>query len=312
MSWEPEINELRLRAELARRMGGEAKVAKQHAAGRLTVRERIERLADPGSFHELGALAGRGSYDPSGTLTDFTPTNLVVGRARIDGRPAVISGDDFTVRGGAADAAIWQKQAMAEQMARELRVPIVRLLDGTGGGGSVKTLEVEGRTYVPEMPGWDHVVANLATVPVVALGLGPVAGLGAARLVSSHLSVMVRDLAQVFVAGPPVVARAGPKVGKEELGGAEIHGRNGTVDAVVDSEDAALALAKRFLGYLPSSGYDLPARVPPEDDPDRREDWLISAIPRDRRRGYQSRPIIEAVVDRGSFLELGAGWGRAP
>ncbi len=311
MSWESEIDELRRRIELARQMGGDAKVAKQHAAGRLTVRERIERLVDPGSFHELGALAGRGGYDEGGALTEFTPTNLVMGRARIDGRPTVISGDDFTVRGGAADASIWQKQAMAEQMARELRLPIVRLLDGTGGGGSVKTLEIEGRTYVPEMPGWEHVVANLATVPVVALGLGPVAGLGAARLVSSHFSVMVRDVAQVFVAGPPVVARAGRRVEKEELGGAEIHGRNGTVDAVVETEDAAFGLAKRFLGYLPSSGYDLPARIPPDDDPDRREDWLISAIPRDRRRGYQSRPIIEAIADRGSFLELGAGWGRS-
>src|SRR5205814_1245085 len=111
-----------------------------------------------------------------------------------------------------------------------------RLVDGTGGGGSVKSLDTMGRTYVPFNPGWDHVVANLATVPVVALALGSVAGLGAARVVSSHLAVMVQGTSQVFVAGPPVVARLGEEVDKEGLGGSAIHGRNGVVDDVVASD----------------------------------------------------------------------------
>ncbi|MFP3945207.1 MAG: acyl-CoA carboxylase subunit beta, partial [Alphaproteobacteria bacterium] len=167
------------------------------------------------------------------------------------------------------------------------------------------------RTYVPANPGWDWAVANLATVPVVALALGPVAGLGAARLVTSHYAVMVKGLSQVFVAGPPVVQRLGEDVDKEGLGGSEIHGRNGTVDDVVDSEQEAIARARTFLSYLPSSAYELPERTGLQDDPERAEDWLLEAVPRDRRKVYKMRPIIEAVVDRGSFFEIGAGWGRS-
>ena len=141
MTWEPELEELRRREELARRMGGEERVERQHASGRLTVRERIERLLDTGSFHETGALAGRGSYGEDGELADFVPANTVIGQGRIDGRRAVVQGDDFTIRGGAADAAIWEKTVYAERLAHDLRIPLVRLVDGTGGGGSVKSLE---------------------------------------------------------------------------------------------------------------------------------------------------------------------------
>ena len=135
----------------------------------------------------------------------------------------VVGGDDFTVRGGAADASIFQKQVHAERMANELRLPIVRLVDGSGGGGSVKSLETERRSFVPFNPGWEWVVDNLSTVPVVSLCLGSVAGLGAARVVTSHYSVMVRGTSQLFVAGPPVVARLGEDVDKEQLGGSAIH-----------------------------------------------------------------------------------------
>src|SRR5215213_4966096 len=189
-------------------MGGEERVERQHASGRLTVRERIERLFDTGTFHETGALAGRGTYDDGGQLTGFLPANMIIGQGRIAGRRAVVQGDDFTVRGGAADAAIWQKMVYAERMAHDLRLPLVRLVDGTGGGGSVKSLETMGFTYVPFVPGFDVAGQNLSEVPVVAAALGPVAGLGAARVVASHFSVIVRGTAQLFVAGPPVVAAA--------------------------------------------------------------------------------------------------------
>ncbi len=311
MSWEPEVEELRRREALARELGGPDKVRRQHEAGKLTVRERIAALLDPASFHELGALAGRASYGPDGALSNFSPTNFLFGRGRIAGRPVVVGGDDFTVRGGAADAAIWEKQVRAEQMACELRLPIIRLIDGTGGGGSVKSLETSGRTYVPFNPGWEWVVQNLATVPVVALALGPVAGLGAARVVSSHYSLMVKDLSQVFIAGPPVVAQLGEHRTKEELGGSAIHTRNGVVDDEVASEAEAFARARRFLSYLPSSVYELPAASPESDPVDRRADWLIGAVPRDRRKVYKMRPIIEAVVDAGSFFELGRHFGRS-
>ncbi|WP_374466541.1 acyl-CoA carboxylase subunit beta [Ferrovibrio sp.] len=311
MSWEAEIAELRRREDLARRMGGPDKIKRQHDGGKLTVRERIERLLDPGSFHEIGAIAGRAVYDAQGQLQDFSPTNFVFGRGKVEARPVVVGGDDFTVRGGAADAAIWQKQVMAEQMAHELRIPMIRLVDGTGGGGSVKSLEMEGRTYVPLLPGWEHAVTNLSTVPVVALALGSVAGLGAARTVTSHFSVMVEGISQMFIAGPPVVARTGVEMTKEELGGSDIHARAGAIDLAVASEEEAFAAAKRFLSYLPQSVYDLPPRVAPQDDPQRRVEKLLSVIPRDRRRVYKTREILDAVLDEGSFFEMGRLYGRS-
>jgi acetyl-CoA carboxylase carboxyltransferase component len=116
-TWEPELEELRKRTELGRRMGGEERIQRQHDAGRLTVRERIDKLLDPGTFHERGALAGRATYEGA-ELVDFMPANFVMGTGRIDGRPIVVGGDDFTVRGGASDASIAMKQIQAEVMAR--------------------------------------------------------------------------------------------------------------------------------------------------------------------------------------------------
>ncbi|HKR37991.1 MAG TPA: carboxyl transferase domain-containing protein [Steroidobacteraceae bacterium] len=311
MSWERELEELRQRQALAQQMGGEEKIARQRAAGRLTVRERIQALLDADSFHELGSITGVATHDETGALTGLTPTNFVFGRGRIDGRRVVVAGDDFTVRGGASDASIIEKQVAAEQMANELRMPIVRLIEGSGGGGSIKSLEALGYTYVPYLPAWEHMVRNLATVPVVSLGLGPIAGFGAAKVAQSHYSLLVRGTAQMFVAGPPVVAAVGQKVSKEELGSSRIHASNGAIDDEVASEQEAFARTRRYLSYLPSSVYELPPRAPNTDDPARREEFLLAAVPRDRREVYRMRPILEAVVDTGSFFEIGARHGRS-
>jgi acetyl-CoA carboxylase carboxyltransferase component len=115
----------------------------------------------------------------------------------------------------------------------------------------------------------------------------------------------------MFIAGPPVVARIGENVTKEELGGSKIHTRNGAVDDEVESEEEAFARTKSFLSYLPSSVHDVPPRTTPTDSKDRREEWLINAVPRDRRKIYEMRPIIEAVVDQGSFFEVGRMFGRS-
>jgi acetyl-CoA carboxylase carboxyltransferase component len=146
---------------------------------------------------------------------------------------------------------------------------------------------------------------------VAAAALGPVAGLGAARVAASHFSVMVRDTSQVFVAGPPVVRRAlGREVTKEELGGAAIQRASGAVDNEVASEDEALAQIRRFLSYLPSSVYERPPRSEPADDPERREEALLALVPRERRRPHDARRLVELVVDRGSVFEMGRHFGR--
>ncbi|HMN51500.1 MAG TPA: carboxyl transferase domain-containing protein, partial [Xanthobacteraceae bacterium] len=146
-------------------------------------------------------------------------------------------------------------------------------------------------------------------VPVVALGLGSVAGLGAARLTSSHYSVMVKNLSQMFIAGPPVVARTGVTMTKEELGGADIHAKAGAIDDVVETEEEAFARARRFLSYLPSSVHELPERSAPGDDPARREEFLLAAVPQDRRKVYDMRKIVNALVDKGTFFEMSRKFG---
>ena len=312
MVWEPEIEELHRREALGRTMGGPEKIKRHHDGGKLTVRERIDALLDAGSFHELGTTSGRATYDEAGHISSFMPANFVVGRGRIEGRRVVVGGDDFTVRGGANEATIKEKLLVCEMMAGDMRLPLVRLVDGTGGGGSVKNIETVGHTLLPGYDGrlWLYMNTNLQTVPVVALALGSTAGLGAARVAASHYSVMVKETSQMFVAGPPVVARVGEVLTKNELGGSHIHTRNGAVDDEAETEVEAFEKARRFLSYLPSSVYELPARGPITDDPRREDEWLLSAVPRSRRRTYDMRRIVNTVVDKSSFFEIGKMWGR--
>ncbi len=315
MTWQPELDELRAREAFAKQMGGADKVKRQHDGGRLTVRERIDALLDDGSFHEVGAIAGKAAYDAAGNLTALQAANCVFGRGRIEGRPVVVCGDDFTVRGGSADATIKEKTVMAEQMANEFRLPIVRIIEGSGGGGSVKTIETTGRANLPGRvggtAGYHYAAVNLGTVPVVALGLGSVAGLGAARLAASHYSVMTKITSAMFVAGPPVVERIGQKLTKQELGGWQIQCKAGAVDHAVDTETEAFACARRFLSYLPSSIHSTPPVAPYQDDASRNDDALLKVIPKDRRKVYKMRPIVETLVDGDSFFEMGSQFGRS-
>ncbi len=315
--WQPELDELHRRQELAEEMGGPEKVARQKAGGRLTIRERIDGLVDAGSFREIGALAGKGQYDALGRLVSFTPANRLTGRAKINGRPVVVTGDDFTVRGGSADATIPEKTVHAERMAQELRIPIIRLIEGSGGGGSVKTTETRGYTNLPggldgHWERYKYLADNLGIIPVVSLGLGSVAGLGAAYVSASHYSVMTKKTSAMFVAGPPVVARIGAKnnLDKLKLGGWEIQCGAGAVDDAVDTEEQAFEAARRFLSYLPSSTYEVAPRLACDDPAGRRDERLFTIVPRDRHQPYKMRNVVESVVDRGSFMEMGRHFGR--
>ena len=313
MSWKDEVEELARRRELARAQGGADAVARQHERGRLTVRERIAALVDKESFREQGAIAGEPELDADGHATGFTPSNVVAGAAKIEGRPIVVGGDDFTVRGGAYSESSLRKGLWVDQFAISRRVPLVRLLEG--GGANIKGAGPRrGRS------GYDFTSASplnllcleaLATVPVVCAALGPVAGFPAARLVASHFSVMTRNTAQVLTGGPALVERAlGIRVNKEELGGARIHTRSGVVDAVAEDEEAVWHLVRRFLSYLPDNVWERPPVREATDPAERREETLLSIVPRNRRRAYKVRPLLEAVVDRDSLFEMSADYGR--
>lgn len=312
MSWKPETEEIERRRARALEMGGSESIAKHRERGRMNVRERISALVDRDSFRERGQIAG-GSEAEDGS--DFQPTGIVLGAAQIAGRPVVVCGDDFTIRGGAYSQAGLKKGLYAEELAVARRVPLVRILEaggasisGTGGGA-------RGRSgYDWTQPPMLNILSmeSMKAVPVVCLALGPVAGFPAGRLVASHLSIMTKKTAQVLTGGPAVVAHATKeKLTKEELGSANVHGRNGMVDNVADDEADALRQAQQFLSYLPSHVGELPPYFDVGDRAQRRAEELLSIIPRQRRRAFKMRKLIGYVVDERSFFEMGAGWGRS-
>jgi len=303
------------RAEIARirreagDCGGKEAVARQHAQGRLTIRERIDALLDPGSLREVGPLAGYAERDERGRLVAFAPANFVLGTGRIDGRACVVGGEDFTISGGSPSAAGLRKSLYTEDLAVQYRIPLIRLHEGAGGsvtgsGGKGAPRSLPAPVYEP--PRFQSVARALATVPVASAALGSVAGLPAVRLVSSHYCVMTRHTAQVLAGGPALVERAlGQSVTKDELGGAALHEKSGVVDDAVEDEAAAFAAIRRFLSYLPQNVWELPPALTPEDDRERREAMLAEIVPENRRRVYDMRRILDAVLDRGSLFEMG-------
>jgi len=312
--WAPEVEQIERRRALAREMGGAAQVARQHEAGKLAIRERIDALADKGSFRERGGISGTAELAPDGSVERFSPANVVLGTLRIEGRPAVVCGDDFTLRGAAYTPSSLRKGQYAEMLALDLRVPFVRLLEA--GGASVT-----GATGTRGRSGYDLVLPELmnplamqtlAAIPVACAALGPCAGFPAGRLAASHLSIMTRHTAQVLTGGPALVERAfGTSVTKEELGGAQVHAKSGVVDNVVEDEVEALRAIRRFLSYLPLSVWDRAPRVDIGDRRDRRDEQLLAIVPRNRRRAYKMRKLVGHVVDRDSFFEIGTGYGRS-
>src|SRR5262245_16080448 len=198
MSWEDEVRGLEERRKRALEQGGPAALEKQHAQGRLSVRERIDALVDRGSFREQGPIAGASERDERGDLVGFSPANYVLGMARVEGRPIVVGGEDFTLRGGSPSADGLRKSVFAEELALRLRLPLLRLLEG--GGGSVAGARVPRQPPAPDSasapPRFLSLAQVMASAPVVSAALGAVAGFPAARLVASHLAIMTRSSAQ--------------------------------------------------------------------------------------------------------------------
>lgn len=310
MSWQKEVDEIARRRELAGRLGGAEAVAKVHAAGKMTARERIDALLDGSSFREIGVLTGSAQYDENGNLLNVTPSNAIIGTGLIGGRKVVVSADDFTIRGGSSEATISDKWIYAERMALELGLPLIRLVDTAGG--SVKLLEKQGATKLPGYARWE-MTRMMGEIPVIGVALGACAGLGAIKVAGAHFSVMAKGTSQVFAAGPFVVKEGtGVDIDKEALGGAAVHARgSGVVDNEAADEKAALDQARRFLSYLPGNVQGLPPVADSADPADRRDEWLLEAIPRETRRVYNARKIIAAVVDADSFFEIGRYNGRS-
>ncbi len=319
MSWKNEVQGIEARREAARAHGGEEAVTRQHAAGRLTIRERIESLVDAGSFREYGRIAGHSQKGPDGQLQSFTPANYVLGIGKLEGRSVVVGGEDFTLRGGSPSPAGLRKSVYAEELAHRYRIPLIRLLEGGGGsvprgssGGNGQPRPAPSGDSASAPPRFMSIMQTLGTVPVASAALGAVAGLPAARLVASHFTTMVQGSSQVLVGGPALVERAlGRSLSKEELGGTRIHLKSGVVDNAAPDEPASFQLIRRFLSYLPANVWER-APVRACNDPlDRSSEELLEIIPRDRRKPYKMRRILEQVLDDGQLLELAPHYGSS-
>ncbi len=311
MSWEIEVRELERRRHLALQQGGKEGIAKQHAKGRLTIRERIDALLDKGSFHEHGRATALPDYDENDKLTGYVPANYVVGFGKIEDRRVVVGGEDFTLKGGSPNAAGLRKSVYAEHLASQYRVPLVRMLEG--GGGSVKGSGRKGGTVgepVYSQPRFRIIADVMGEVPVASGAMGAVAGFPAGRLVASHFAVMTRHTAQVLIGGPALVERAlGTRLTKDELGGVDVHATSGIVDNIAEDEYDVFRQIRRFLGYLPSSVWERAPRLASDDDTERMEQDLLTAVPRDSNAPFDMRAIVEMIVDKDSFFEVGALFG---
>lgn len=312
MSWRKEVEGIEARQRAAQELGGAEAIERQHSLGRLTVRERLAGFVDAGSVREIGPIAGHSDLDEEGNLLSFTAANYVLALARSEGRPVAVAGEDFTQRGGSPTPAGLRKSVYAEQLAIDYRVPLVRFLEG--GGGSVAGTSGKGRAPVGDPVFATHRFASIAevmaTAPVVSAAVGAVAGFPAARLAASHFSLMTRHTSAVLIAGPAVVERAlGEKKTKEELGGPGVHATSGVVDNICEDEAEVLEQIRRFLSYLPTNVWEAAPVIPSEDDPRRQAEELLEIIPRDRRKAYDVRRLLDLVVDQDSLFEMTRFYG---
>tara|TARA_B000000441_G_C21742481_1_gene355039 strand:- start:424 stop:1977 length:1554 start_codon:yes stop_codon:yes gene_type:complete len=311
MSWENEVKELERRRHLAKQQGGKEGIAKQHAKGRLTIRERIDTLLDPNSFREHGQATASPVYDDHDEIIEYAPANYIVGFGKIDQRRIVVGGEDFTLKGGSPNAAGLRKSVYAEHLAVQYKVPLIRMLEG--GGGSVKGSAKKGGTVgepVFTEPRFKIIADAMSEVPVVSGAMGAVAGFPAGRLVASHFSVMTKHTAQVLIGGPALVERAlGVSLTKDELGGAQVHASSGVIDNLAEDEHDAFAQIKKFLSFLPSSVHERTPRYECHDSVERMEQDLLTAVPRDSNAGFDMRAIVEMIVDQESFFEMGKDFG---
>ena len=289
-------------------LGGERRIERQRKQGKLTARERIDALVEPGSFEELGQLASHVHTPVPKTAGKRTPADgVVTGFGRVAGRTIGVVSEDFTVLGGSVGLNnLIKKNRMVELAGRD-RVPLIWFFDGAGA----RTDESIGEGLAP-MHHFMAIAKLSGIVPQACAVMGPVAGDSALIAAMIEFIVMVRGTGMLAACGPPLVQRAlGHTVDKEELGGSDVHCRiSGVADNVAEDDLDAITQIKTFLSYLPQNAYQYPPDLAPEDDPGRREEELLDLIPENRRRPYDMYRAIELIVDRGSYFDIKPDYAR--
>jgi acetyl-CoA carboxylase carboxyltransferase component len=273
-------------------MGGDERLARHRGAGKLDARARVEALLDAGTFVEIGTLVG-----------DVPADGIVTGSGRIDGRPVMVGAEDFTVLAGTIGGGSNAKRHRIAELARRERVPLVMLLEGAG-------YRAEDRTHGRSPTDLIEQARCSGVVPVVTGVLGASAGHGALIAPISDFSVMTPGAA-IFTAGPPVVKEStGEDVTKDDLGGPAVAVGSGLIHNVAAHDADALGQIRTFLSYLPSSAWSYPPRRPTADG-GRAVDELLEVVPRDGRKVYDARRVVEVLVDDHRWFEVQPGFGPA-
>jgi methylmalonyl-CoA decarboxylase subunit alpha len=300
---DPRIAVLREMRAKAQGGGGQDKIDRQHAKGKLTARERLDLLLDKGSFTELEPFVIQQNTGDDAILGD----GVVTGYGKVDGRTVYVYAQDFTVMGGALGEMHSRKICRVMDLAAANGSPIVGLIDS--GGARIQ----EG---VKSLGGYAEIFKRNAqysgVVPQISLILGPCAGGAAYSPALTDIIIMVEKQSFMFLTGPQVIKTVtGEETDFESLGGAQVHlNVSGTAHLITKDEESALALVRYVLGYLPANNIENPPIFDSADDPDRLAENLNSLVPMDPGMPYSMHEVIEAVVDQGTFLELQAGYAR--
>src|SRR6266545_4003744 len=297
------IADLRKTKERLKQGGGADRLAKQKEEGKLTARERIDALVDPGSFEEIGLFAQHRQVNFGLAGREIPADGVVTGAAAVDGRLIHLASQDFTVLGGSAGEVHSHKVADAMELALRSGSPFV-LINDSGGARvqeGIDSLSGYGRVF------YTNVMLS-GVVPQISLICGPCAGGAAYSPALTDFIIQTRQ-AQMFITGPQVIKQVtGEQISAEALGGPDSHmAHSGVIHFIAENDQDALYLARRLLSFLPSNNLEDPPRVPFENNVDPNPE-LTNILPAEPKQGYDVRNVIGGVVDRGDFLEVQAGY----
>ncbi len=280
--------------------GGPDQIQRQHDRGKLTARERIQELVDPGTFQELGSCVNTTGVRVDGKVVDAPCDGAVVGTGEINGRPVMVHASDFTVLGGSVGTQTVFKFCKSLEMAASWGIPMVNLLDSSGGRLGYRDVPMAGID-------WQFRLQSLysGVIPQLTVLMGPCIAGGAYLPVLCDFLIMSRVSGNLWLGGPRQTAAATSEQIDRSIGGADYHMRlTGTCDLVGEDDREAIALCRRLLGYLPSSHREEAPRLPPQDDPNREVGELLKLVPEDYDIPYDMHQVIRLLVDGGEILEI--------
>ncbi len=304
---DPKIRELRRRRAGAKLGGGKERIDAQHKRGKLTARERLELLLDPGSFVETDLFVVHRTTDFDMEARKVPGDGVVTGYGTIDGRLVFVFSQDFTVFGGSLGEMFANKIVKIMDLAMKVGAPMIGLNDSGGARiqEGVKSLGGYAEIF------YRNVIAS-GVIPQISVILGPCAGGAVYSPAITDFVVMAKGISNMFITGPEVVkAATGEEVSFEALGGATVHAeKSGVAHFASDSERDAMRIVRRILSYVPSNNVEEPPVLDLRDDSERRDPELATIVPSESDKPYDMRDVITRVTDRGSFFEVHEAWAR--